>query len=208
MCVFTGVGSTPGDEADPLRDEEERALVERARRDPAAFRELYAAYLPRVYAYVAARLEHRAEVEDLVATAMLRVVEHLDAFEPRGAGSFAAWLFRITHNLLSDAHRERGRAPALVPLDAAADLPDAGPSPDGAALQGEERARLRRLVGALPPRRQEVVALRFFAGLRNREIAAVLGLDERTVAAHLCRGLEELHRRYAADRVEKETGAR
>jgi DNA-directed RNA polymerase specialized sigma24 family protein len=50
----------------------------------------------------------------------------------------------------------------------------------------------------LSPRRQEVVTLRFYGGLRNREIARVLGLDERTVAAHLCRAIQDLEGMCAA----------
>jgi len=57
---------------------------------------------------------------------------------------------------------------------------------------------LHHQLRALTPRRQEIVALRFFGGLRNREIAAVLDLDERTVAAHLARGLADLQRAYLA----------
>jgi DNA-binding NarL/FixJ family response regulator len=41
--------------------------------------------------------------------------------------------------------------------------------------------------------------LKFFGGLRNNEIAQVLGIDERTVASHLCRGLEDLHCRYVCE---------
>ncbi|MBZ0310768.1 MAG: LuxR C-terminal-related transcriptional regulator, partial [Anaerolineae bacterium] len=37
-----------------------------------------------------------------------------------------------------------------------------------------------------------------FGGLRNQEIAQVLHLDERTVASHLSRGLDELYEKYQA----------
>ncbi|HET7078316.1 MAG TPA: sigma-70 region 4 domain-containing protein, partial [Chloroflexia bacterium] len=57
-------------------------------------------------------------------------------------------------------------------------------------------ADLHRLIATLSPRRREVITLKFFGGLQNREIAAVLGLDERTVASHLCRALEDLYARY------------
>jgi DNA-directed RNA polymerase specialized sigma24 family protein len=54
-------------------------------------------------------------------------------------------------------------------------------------------------------RRREIVALRYFGGLRNQEIAAVLGLGERTVAAHLSRALRDLHAAY--QRIEEESHA-
>jgi RNA polymerase sigma-70 factor (ECF subfamily) len=180
----------------PLDADREERLLEEARRDPEAFRDLYRCYLPRVYGYVASRVARVEDAQDLVAQAVLHAVQGPAAFEYRGDGSFAAWLFRIAHNLVGDFHRRNGRRGTELPLEHATHLADAGPLPDEEAVRAEEGARLRRLVGALPPRRREVVALRFFGRLRNREIATVLGLDERTVASHLCRALEDLQRSY------------
>lgn len=174
----------------------EREWVEQARRDPQAFKQLYHRYFPRVYAYVSYRVGRVQDAEDLVAETFLRVMEGLGRFEWRHDASFAAWLFRIAHNLVSDFHRQGRQHGAPVPLE---DLPDLQASvllPEDAVLQKEKFAHLRQLIGTLSPRRQEVVTLKFFGGLRNQEIAQVLDLDERTVASHLCRGLDDLHRRY------------
>jgi RNA polymerase sigma-70 factor, ECF subfamily len=48
----------------------------------------------------------------------------------------------------------------------------------------------------LPPRRRDILLLKFFGGLRNQEIARMLNLDERTVASHLSRALDDLRRLY------------
>lgn len=178
---------------------EESRLVAQARRDPAAFRVLYRVYFPRVYAYVAYRMGTVQDAEDVVSETFLRAVEKLDRFEDRGEGSFGAWLFRITHNLVSDfRRRQRGRRES-VPLDKLPDVEDGTLGPEGAAERKEQFARLRALIETLSPRRQEVIALKFYAGLRNREIAHVLGISEGAVASHLCRGIEDLHGKYATD---------
>ena len=189
-----------------LDPKEERALVEKARRDPAAFKALYDHYFPRVYAYVSYRVGRAQDVEDLVADTFLRVVEGLDEFRWRGEGSFAAWLFRIAHNLVSDFYRRGRGSEESVPLEELPELEASNLLPADAVLQKEKFAYLRRLIGTLPPRRQEVITLKFFGGLRNKEIAALLGLDERTVAAHLCRGLKDLHRQYVDEFVQTKEG--
>lgn len=178
-----------------MSSDDERQWVARAARDPTAFTRLYEAYFPRLYAYARYRVRTDGEAEDVVADTFLRVVERLPGFRWRHEGSFAAWIFRIAHNLLVD--RMRGPRPAL-PLEEAGEVRDRLLLPDAFAVQQENFEELHALVGTLSPRRQEVITLRFFAGLRNREIAAVLQLDERTVAAHLCRALEDLHQRYEA----------
>jgi RNA polymerase sigma-70 factor (ECF subfamily) len=136
-----------------------------------------------------------AEVEDLVADVFLRAAEHLSGFEYRGEASFAAWLFRIAHNHLHNYYRGRRRGGTL-PLEAVPDMPDMGPGLDFALTRREQAAQLRELINGLSPRRREVILLRFFGGLRNREIAKVLGIDERAVSSHLARGITDLRRRY------------
>ena len=189
-----------------LDPEQERALLKKAGQDPAAFKALYDHYFPRVYAYVSYRVGRAQDVEDLVADTFLRVVEGLDEFRWRGEGSFAAWLFRIAHNLVRDLYRRGRGSEESVPLEELPELEASNLLPADAVLQKEKFAYLRRLIGTLPPRRQEVITLKFFGGLRNKEIAALLGLDERTVAAHLCRGLKDLHRQYVDEFVQTKEG--
>ena len=189
--------------AEHLKPAHEAELVERARIDPAAFQELYRHYLPRVYAYIAARLPERAEAEDVVAAAFLKALERLNQFRVRGDWAFAAWLFRIARHELIDHYRKRRRRDAPYSLELHCQLVDGAEPLDNAFVREEASAHIRALVATLPPRRQEVVALRFFAGLRNNEIAAVLGIQERSVASHLCRALDDLQRMLCPNDVTK-----
>jgi RNA polymerase sigma-70 factor (ECF subfamily) len=176
----------------------EQELVERAPGDPEAFRRLYNLYLPRVYAYVGYRVGAVQDTEDVVADIFLKVVEELDRFEWRHSNSFAAWLFRIAHNLVANFHRDTGRAGTPLPLDALPNVAANALLPEDSLLRKELFARLRDAIDALPARRREVVSLRYVAGLRNHEIAHVLGIDERTVGSTLSRALDELQRLLSA----------
>lgn len=176
-----------------LADEQE-ALVQ-ARQDPAAFRPLYRAYFPGLYAYAVHHTLSVPDAEDLVSDIFLRAVQNLHRFTYRGSGSFSAWLYRIAHNLVHDQRRHRrNRSP--LPLESIAEVPDSALLPENAVEQAESAIRLRQMLDTLPRRRREVIILKFFGGLRNREIAHVIGITERTVASHLVRGLDDLRRRY------------
>ena len=189
-----------------LDPERERVLIKEARRDPEAFRKLYDYYFPKVYAYIGYRVGRVQDIEDLTSETFLKAIERLDGFACRGEGSFSAWLFRIAHNVVNDFYRRDQRAEESVPLEDLPELEANSRSPAEALLRKERFALLRRLIGTLPRRRQEVITLKFFGGLRNREIAEVLGLDERTVASHLCRGLEDLHHRYVDELMRTKEG--
>lgn len=184
----------------------ERALLVHAEQDLAALEEIYEHYFPRVYAYVSYRVNTVQDAEDLVATTFLKVAEKLRQFHWRGDGSFSAWMFRIAHDLVIDYYRRNRGVSFEKSFDELPDLESNALLPDDATMRKERFAFLRQLIATLSPRRQEIITLRFFAGLRNREIAGILGLDERTVASHLCRGLEDLHDKFVneVDRQMKE----
>jgi RNA polymerase sigma-70 factor, ECF subfamily len=182
----------------PMSIDCEHELVAQARHDPEAFRRLYRVYFPRVYAYVSYRVGNAQDVEDLVAETFLSVARGLDGFEWRHGNSFAAWLFRIAHNLVGNFHRDAARAGQTLPLDALPEVAAHDRLPEDAVLRKELFAHLRKLVNELPARRREVVTLKYYAGLRNLEIAEVLGLDERTVASHLSRALADLLEKHQA----------
>ncbi len=185
----------------------ERELVRSAPHDPDAFRQLYRHYFRRVYAYISYRVGRAQDAEDLTAETFLRALEGLPRFRWRGKGSFAAWLFRIAHNLVSNFYRAGEKVPEPIPPEMLPDLPGDAMMPGDALARKELVARLRRLIGTLSPRQQEIVTLRFFGGLRNKEIAALLDLDERTVAAHLCRGVRTLKTRCEASSAQDGTAA-
>ncbi len=185
----------------------EREQVIKARRDLGAFEGLYNLYFARIYSYVCYRVGKVQDCEDLASDIFLKAAEALrrEQFEWRRHGSFAAWLFRIAHNAVIDYYRRNPAAvDAPMSLDELPMLQAGGLLPDDALVRKEQFAHLRQELLTLSPRRQEIITLKFFGGLRNTEIAAVLGLDERTIASHLCRGLEDLHRRYLQARLHEE----
>jgi RNA polymerase sigma-70 factor, ECF subfamily len=181
--------------SEPLGLDEERALIAELPENSEAFRRIYRHYFPRLFAYVAYRVGRKQDAEDITADIFLRVVQAIKQFEHRGEGSFAAWLFRIAYNHVQQFYRQEQRQ-SVVALEELPEIQSRDLLPDEAFVRKEQFARLQAMLNSLSPRRQEIISLRFFAELRNQEIALVLGLDERTVASHLARGLEDLQEKY------------
>lgn len=192
---------------------DEARLIERVQSGGAdgaeAFRILYAHYFPRIYAYIAYRVGRVADAEDVTADVFLRIVEAFDRFEYRGAGSFAAWAFSIALRHVQNFYRTLHRRPQTLSLDEIPDIQGdgyGGDSPDDALQRKERFRRLHVAIQGLSPRRKEIVTLRFFGGLKNREIAAILNLDEHTIAAHVSRALKDLQAFYATEQDDAERG--
>ena len=180
-----------------MTPEQEYEYLQQARKEPQAFVHLYDHYFPRVHAYVHYRVHSPQDAEDVIADVFFKAIRELKRFKWRKQGSFAAWLFRIAHNLVVDYYRQDKRIALPLELsDGSVELTSHAPLPEQILAQQETFQQIRALVETLSPRRQEIITLKFFGGLRNCEIARILELDERTIAAHLSRGLRDLQRRY------------
>ena len=172
--------------------DQELLLVRRARVDARAFDALYDHYFPRVYNYIYFRVQERAPTDDLVSTIFVRALDRLDTFDER-RGSFGVWLFGIAHHALVDHYRRTKRSPA-VPLDRAEQIAANQPSIEQGLAREEQQAMLLRQLTRLSEREQEIIGLKFGAGLTNRKIATLMGLGENHVAVILYRAMRRLRK--------------
>jgi RNA polymerase sigma-70 factor, ECF subfamily len=159
------------------------ASADAPRNTEIAFDELYRSSRDDLYAYAAALLRDRAAAEDVTATAFERAYRKRSRFDP-SRGNQRAWLFGIARNAALDELRRRSRQAGLVsdPIDTT--------SLD--AERSEQRLVLLGGLEKLDGRERELVALKFFAGLANAEIAAVLGISESNAGTKLHRVVAKL----------------
>ena len=158
----------PGAAVSAENPADEAALVALAQTDRRAFAPLYARYADPVYRYCHRRLGNPEAAADATSQVFVKALAALPRFR---AGSFRSWLFAIAHNTVVDDLR---RARADATLEAGADRPDPGPSPEELAVAADEGRTLRAVLAGLSDDQRHVVELRL-AGLSDREIAAVLG---------------------------------
>jgi len=170
------------------KEADERLLVEAAQKDPACFVDLYELNFERVYAYVVKRVRDRAEAEDVTAEVFHQALANLKRFEWRGI-PFAAWLFRIAANLISDRRQRSGREITDDESIASAQVSPAE------IEEVERRATLFRLVDALPAEQKRVVVSRFVEQKSIREVAKEIRKTEGAVKQLQFRALSTLRAR-------------
>lgn len=173
-----------------MRSKDEQALIQLARRrDPEAISELYRRHVDAIYRYTYFRVSDSAVAEDLTAEVFLRALESIENYTDTGL-PFSAWLFKIAHARVIDHWRRQERHPQVA-LDES--LP--GEKQDGETLEIQERdAALGRAIRRLSPDQQQVITLRFYAGLSNAEIAAIMNKTAGAVKALQHRALASLAR--------------
>ena len=174
---------------------DDRALVHSARANPLAFGRLYEAYRERVFWYLLARTGNTDDAADLTQQVFLKALDALSKYQPE-KGPFVAWLFGIARHTVTNFAERGARAVAWEYLE-----PESvrQPQPDDlekSVLHRESVAQLRRLCAALDPAKQELLALRFVAGLTSAEIGATIGKSEAAVKKQLTRILHRLREQY------------
>lgn len=152
--------------------------------DRAALAVLFARHHVRVFrsAYLITRSPEAAD--DIVQLVFLELFTALDTFSPRRP--FVPWLYRIVHNVSNDfLKRERYRHPTTP-------LADATPGPTSEIGRAEVRADVHPALDVLSVEHREALVLRYYVGLPEHEMAAVLGVRLGTVKSRLHRALRAL----------------
>jgi RNA polymerase sigma-70 factor, ECF subfamily len=165
--------------------DEDAASVAESKSNPAAFSVLYDRYVEKIYRYHYYRTGSVPEAEDLTSQTFLAALEALPRYQHQG--NFAAWLFRIARGKAIDTFRRQQKQ---TPLD------DSYVAESGDMLAqvacSDEIAHLSALIRTLDEDQQELIRLRYTAGLPFAQIAVVLDSNENTIKKSLYRVLARL----------------
>jgi RNA polymerase sigma factor (sigma-70 family) len=130
------------------------------------------------------------DIHDLRQETYARMYESARTHVPTAAKPF---IFAIARRLMVDRIRRR----RIVAIDSVGDLSvlnvlvdDVSPERDAAAHQ--ELRQLAEALDELPPKCREVVWMRRIDDLSQKEVAARLGLSEKTVEKHIMKGMKRL----------------
>lgn len=155
---------------------------------------IYRTEMPRVYNFFLYRTGERTLAEDLTSTTFERAWQRRFLYSLRRAAP-AAWLFGIARNVWREYLRVRHQ-PAWELLDETVLAPQ---NVEQDWQEQDARERLAGFIRGLPEREAELIALKYGAGLTNREIARLTRLSESNVGTILYRTIGELKQKLEAD---------
>ena len=149
------------------------------------FDRLYRTAYPRVYRTLAAILGDREAAEDCVQDAFVQAFQAWKRWRPDAPAE--AWLHRIAVNR-AISYRRSAKLRQIGEVVRRLGRPVHPADPADIAAQGDLLTVLR----SLPPKLAAAIVLRHYHGYNNREIAAALGVSERTVGTRLRQAGERL----------------
>ncbi len=154
--------------------------------DQSAFEDLYRRYARPVFGLALRRLGDRGRAEDAVQETFASIWRSAGSYRPdRGPG--APWLYAVARNAIVDRARSRSEVPAEIPERA-----DESAGPLERTEQSWVAWRVHRALEELPEHEREVIALAYWSGLSQSEVAEFLGIPLGTVKTRTRAALSRL----------------
>jgi RNA polymerase sigma-70 factor (ECF subfamily) len=174
----------------PVADSDADLLCRIAERELWAFEMLYRRYVRAVYAMALRRLRDGRHAEDATQEVFAAVWRSAATYAPERGGG-AGWLFTVARNEVIDYARTMNRvrdvSEAEIPEHASGE-----PPPDLAAEEDWVSYCVQSAVAELPDRERVPLALAYWGGRSQSEIARLLGVPLGTVKTRTRSGLARL----------------
>ena len=166
------------------------------------FESIARSYRSRVYRFILASVQQPDDADTLTQECFLKAFTALAHF--RNECRMETWLFQIAINLVRDYTRRRPQVRRQSQLltcgleDIQNTLATNQCSPETTAIINEEIQAVWRATETLSERQRTVFFLRFVEDMDLLEIAAVTGMKEGTIKAHLFRALRAVREQFKA----------
>ncbi len=168
--------------------DEERRLIESAKRDPREFGALYDRHFQQIYRFVYSRVREQTAAEDVTSEVFIKALRAMPRYQDTGR-PFAAWLYQIAVNAIADRYRTLKPS---HPLEDFHDLSVGGPAIEEQAAQRDEIRRIWQIVEDLPVQQRTALVLKFQEDMKIEDIAVAMGKTPGAVKLLIHRGVSRL----------------
>jgi len=163
-----------------------------AEKDAGALEVLYDRYGKVAYSLARRILTDEVLAQDVVQEVFLSLWRDARRFDA-GRGTLATYLLSMTHHRAVDVvRREENLRRRRTSAEVLEFHPDPAPGVEAVAEAAERRAEVRAALAQLPPAQREALALAYFGGYTQREVATLVGVPLGTVKTRMAAGMRKL----------------
>lgn len=151
---------------------------------------IFEAYYKRVYNYIYYRVNSHYTTEDLASQVFEKILLKINTYSEKKS-PFEVWLFAIARNVVNDYYRSL-KIQRIFSIDTIKELVSKEKTPEEIIVSEEMNDNLLQTMDILNKRERNIIALKFGANLRNKDIAEILDITESNVGVILYRLLKKL----------------
>lgn len=187
-------------------DDEYRALLERCLSgEEAAYVALYNQHASMVYRLAFGLLQNKEDAEEVLQDSFEYAFRKLEYYNPEKS-AFTTWLYRITVSRCRNKRRRKWLPTIPLTLLPQQDVQDEkAPTPDSILELDEQQMLVWEALGHLSNKLREAAILRYYHGLRYKEIGEILSIPEKTAESRVRLAHKSL-KRYLEDEMSEHTG--
>jgi len=180
---------------------DETDLLRNIRENPERFSKLFRLYYQPIFGYIIRRTGDFDDTADIASDTFLKAFRHINNFRYTGI-SVKVWLYRIATNEINLYFRNKQKHNSIFDRIITEDkvifnnyLADDRKEIEAEFKKHDQFLLVLKELKTLPLKYQEVIALKYFEGKENKEIAEILNINEGTLKSLLSRGLEKLRKK-------------
>jgi RNA polymerase sigma-70 factor (ECF subfamily) len=161
--------------------------------DQKAYRRLYEATSPKLFAIALRILREESRAEDVLQDSFVNVWNSAASYNVSLSAPMT-WMVTIVRNRALDYIRRVDHRTVELDDDLEAVLESDQPTPADLASQGQDAIALQRCLKRLDAGQRQAIAFAYFQGLTHSELASTLRIPIGTVKTWIRRGLEKMRR--------------
>jgi len=143
-----------------------------------------------VYNFIYRMTQNEADAEELTQETFIKVWNGLDGFRPDS--SVKAWIYRIASNVCLDSFRKNKRTPQMEGMETDDEFlyDEKIPLIEDEIYKSKMAECIRNYIAKLPDDYRAIIMLHDIEGIKNSDIAGILGisLDSVKIRLHRARG--------------------
>lgn len=161
--------------------------------DQQAYRRLYDATSPKLFAVALRILREESRAEDVLQDSFINVWNGAAGYNASLSAPMT-WMVTIVRNRAFDYIRRSDRRTVELDEDLEAVLESDSPTPSDLAMLGQDAIALQRCLKRLEAGQRQAIAFAYFQGLTHSELASTLRIPIGTVKTWIRRGLGKMRR--------------
>jgi RNA polymerase sigma-70 factor (ECF subfamily) len=170
----------------------EYQILERSKRNPKAFGELYEKYFDRIFNFIYRQVDDEDITADLCSQTFLSALKHVERYQFRGV-PFSAWLYKVASNEVNKHYRKKKKV-QVFSIEEVRIRELFEQENDG--WNETQLERLLLYLKELPTDMLRVLELRFFEDKDFKEIAFILDITESGAKMRTYRALDRLRHNF------------
>ncbi|MCL1973028.1 MAG: sigma-70 family RNA polymerase sigma factor [Endomicrobia bacterium] len=155
------------------------------------FEQTYREFFKIIYSYIITRTIEDSVAKDIAALTWQKALKNFDTFDI-SRGNMRQWLFTIARNEINMYYRMY-YVKKVLSLTGFEDASVSGEKGiEETLIDNQEKQLLLKAMETLNKKEQDIIALKFYSGLNNRQIAELVNISESNVGTIINRGMNKI----------------